>query len=800
MSASTQPPPAQPEMHPGRVTDLYTALGRFVVRFRWAILVFWILAVGVTGALMPSLSNEINGNNSAFLKSTEPSIRAANLAAPLTGAGIGTKNTTIEVIASSASPISAADGKALQQAVTLISKVPSVESVRLAGVSKDGEAAELLVRAAASQSDIAKDKTLLNAIQATFKQVNLPAGVQLNLAGQIATAVANQDQSNQQGDQTQLFSVLFVIALLLIVFRSPLAALITLIPSLFALLVSMRVVASIASAGVLQISDITQILLIVLLIGAGTDYGLFLVFRVRENMRDGLESRDAVAKAVIAVGESITASAGTVILALLTLLFATFGLYHDLGLPLAIGVFIMLLLGLTLQPALLAIFGRAAFWPIVPKPGHQKEGIWGGVAKRLVARPGITLVVGIVIFGGLALGALGYKAGGFGGATTAPAGTSAAAGNAALTKHFPASANNPANLVFTYDTNVWKDPARIISAQRSLTASKQFTGLAGPLDPNGSALSTAQLSRLYSRLGPPQRLPLQKPAALHVPVAEYNAYRADALFLSADGQTMQFEALLQAGTQDSTAALNATPAIRAAVARAAKASGASDNGVSGEAAAVYDINKAANNDLALIAPIAIVAIGLLLAAVLRSAIAPLYLIISVGLSFLAALGAATIVFLDFGSYGGITFVLPFLLFIFLLALGEDYNILVMTRIREEARHLPLKEAVIKAVARSGSTVTTAGIILGGTFAVFAVVGGGGGGGKGASSFTPIGFGCALGILMDTFLVRTLLVPSTVILLGRWNWWPSQLSQADRPGESADARVALNVSQDRPSAR
>jgi RND superfamily putative drug exporter len=793
-SGPPEPPVAAAPAHPGRVTAIYTALGHFVVRFRWAILVFWILAVGVTGAVMPSLSNEINGNNSAFLKSSEPSIRAANLAAPLTGAGVGTKNASIQVVAYSSAPLTAADEAALGQVVTRIDRVPDVLSTRLAGVSKDAEAAQLLVRATASQSDINQDKDLIDGIEASFGRANLPVGLHLDVAGQIATAVANQVQSNNQGKQTQLFSVLFVIALLLFVFRSPLAALITLIPSLFALLISMRVVGAIAAGGTLQISAITQILLIVLLIGAGTDYGLFLVFRVRENMRDGLESRDAVARAVVAVGESITASAGTVILALLTLLFATFGLYHDLGLPLAIGVFIMLALGLTLQPALLAIFGRAAFWPVQPRPGQQTEGLWGQVAKRLVARPEVTLAVGLIIFGALALGALGYKAGGFGGATTAPAGSSAAAGNRALNQHFPTSAENPANLVFAYATNLWTDPARITRAQTSLARSGQFTGLAGPLDPNGSTLTGNQLAAIYRTLGPPQRLPLRKPASLRVPTAEYNAYRADALFLSANGRTMQFEAALRAGTQDSTAALSATPTIRRVTAAAARASGAQQNGVSGEAAAVYDINQAADNDLARIVPIAIVAIGLLLAAVLRSAVAPLYLIISVGLSFLAALGASTIVFLDIGSYGGITFVLPFLLFIFLLALGEDYNILVMTRIREEARQLPLKDAVIKAVARSGSTVTTAGIILGGTFAVFAIVGGGGGGGKGASSFTPIGFGCALGILMDTFLVRTLLVPSTVMLLGRWNWWPSKL------GQDAAARVAADVPHDRPPAR
>ena len=151
--------------------------------------------------------------------------------------------------------------------------------------------------------------------------------------------------------------------------------------------------------------------------------------------------------------------------------------------------------------------------------------------------------------------------------------------------------------------------------------------------------------------------------------------------------------------------------------------GAIANGVAGEAAAVYDINTTANHDLAVVIPVAVVAIGLLLALVLRSLVAPLYLIVSVVLSYLAALGVATIVFIDLGGDSGISFILPFLMFIFLLALGEDYNILVMTRIREEARRLPLREAVVKAIGRTGPTVTSAGIILGGTFAVFAIVGG-----------------------------------------------------------------------------
>jgi putative drug exporter of the RND superfamily len=148
-----------------------------------------------------------------------------------------------------------------------------------------------------------------------------------------------------------------------------------------------------------------------------------------------------------------------------------------------------------------------------------------------------------------------------------------------------------------------------------------------------------------------------------------------------------------------------------------------------------------------------------------------------------------LIFIELGHSGGITFILPFLLFIFLLALGEDYNILVMTRIREEAHHMPLREAVSRAVGVTGTTVTSAGLVLAGTFAVFAVVGGRGAGG---SQIEDVGIGLAIGVIMDTFVVRTVLVPCTVVLLGRWNWWPSKIEvtplpdETDAVGASADS--------------
>ena len=191
--------------------------------------------------------------------------------------------------------------------------------------------------------------------------------------------------------------------------------------------------------------------------------------------------------------------------------------------------------------------------------------------------------------------------------------------------------------------------------------------------------------------------------------------------------------------------------------------------MTGQAPATYDMSRVSDHDLLRIVPVAIIVIAILLAVVLRSLVAPVYLIASVVLSYLGAFGLSVLLFQDAAGASGLPYFIPFLMFLFLLALGADYNILVMTRIREEAGRVPLRQAVTRALERTGSTVTSAGLVLAGTFGVFALVEAGQPGG---AVYRDILASLALGILIDAFLVRTLLVPSTVVLLGRWNWWPS----------------------------
>ena len=764
-----------------RIDGVFRGIGSFAVRFRWFVVVAWVIAAIAVPRFLPSLSSVTQGNNANFLPASAPSEHALKLAGPLGGSTL----TPVPVVAASTQgTLTPTELTWLQKLQQDLGQVPTVVKVRDLGHSPDGQAAQLQVLSNVSQGGAGNGlNTLVKDLRSAISRDGPPPGLSVHLAGFVAINVDQQAKSGNTDSQIQLLSIIFIIGLLLLVFRALLAPLVTLIPAVFAVTIAGPLVAEAAHHG-LKVSPLAQILLIVLVLGAGTDYGLFLVFRVRENLRQGIDRKQAVIAAVERVGESITFSAATVIAALLSLLFATFEFYSNLGIPLAIGIGVMLLAGLTLLPALLAIFGRAVFWPSKTQTGTGKTGVWGRVSSRIVRHPAPTLVAGLVVFGGLALAVTAYTPAGFGGDTTAPAGSDSAAGAKILSTHFPQTSANPTNLLYQLKQPAWENLPALETARSQLEASGLFTSVTGPLNPNGATLTPAQLTALHDRLGPPQLLPASPPPGLNIPPIAYQLYRATGLYISPDGRTVQFLTGLKAGDPSTTAAMNAIPAVRTEAANVARSIGAADYGVGGQAPAIYDISSISNSDLATVIPIAIAVIGILLALVMRSLIAPLYLILSVGLSYFAALGLSVLLFVEIAGDGGLVFFLPFLMFVFLLALGEDYNILLMSRIREEAQHFPLKEAVSRALTATGTTVTSAGLVLGGTFSVFAIVGAQ----QGSTQFRDVGAGLALGVLMDTFLVRTLLVPSTVVLLGRWNWWPSKMSRpgTDQRGAPGDA--------------
>jgi RND superfamily putative drug exporter len=743
----------------------YAALGRFDVRFRYLIVVAWVVITVVCIRAFPSLSSVTpNATISSFLPASAPSIQASNLTAPFQNR----QYASATLVASRDNGLlTSADQAAIDRLEQIIRSMPHVVTVRDLSISPDGEARQAVVQADVPTSGTGTGATLVNNIRAAFGQVNAPAGLTFHLSGQLASNVDSQNSSQTTRNALQVLSFLLIIALLFVTFSALLAPLITFLPAALVLLLASPVIAGAVTRLGVQAAEITQLILVVLVLGAGTDYGLFLTFRVREELRRGLDPKAAVVRAVQTVGETLTFSALTVIAALLTLVIAQFGVYQSLGPALAIGIALMLLAGLTLLPALLAIFGRAVFWPTSTRPRkHAPGNLWGRLTGQLMQRPAITLSLGIILFVGLALGQLGTNLGGFGGQTTGPTGADSTAGTAVIAAHYPSTNQNPAQILFRFPASVWNNLNSLATAEQGLKNISSIQTVLGPLNPNGVPLTVAQLTQLHAELGNPQTLPTTPPPNSPVSPQTYNLYRATGQYISADGQAVQFVTILK-DTSSSSAAINAIPALRSAVAQVATSTGAAQNGVFSANAFAYDITQTSASDLSRIIPLVAVLIAALLALVLRSLIAPLYLIVSVVLSFLAAWGLVAIVFVHLGGNDGVEFILPFLLFVFLMALGSDYNILVMRRIREEAHNLPLREAVREAIARTAGTVTSAGIILAGSFALLALEGN-------TDQVRQIGFGVAAGILMDTFLIRTLLIPALVVLLGRWNWWPAPL--------------------------
>lgn len=757
---------------------IFAFIGRSSVRYRYLVIALWLIIAAFCIHSFPSLSSVANSDNSSFLPSTSPSLHAAQLASPFQP----TSGSTATLVAvRSGGPLTADDQAAFTTIENAVKNVAHVTSVRDQGLSSDGEARKALITINLLPTS-SQASSVVDNIRSAVTATSLPQGLTVHLTGQLATNIDNQKASQKSQRLTTLLSDLAILVMLVLVFRAVLAPLITLAPAVLVLLLAGPVIAEASTAG-LPVSSVTQTILTVLILGAGTDYGLFLILRVHEELRRGRTPQQAVIEAVEHVGESITFSAGTVIGALLCLLLASFGIYQGLGPSLAIGIALMLLAALTLLPALLAIFGRLTFWPSKTALEPEKPGAWGQIAGQIVRRPTLTLVIGIVLFGGLAIAAFGYAPAGFAGTTTGPTGSDSANGTAVINAHYPAAVARPTTVLLQFPSSIWENLSVVQQAEQQLSASSEFHSVSGPLNPNGTAIQPAQLEALYAKLGPPSALPPVEPVSVTLPAQEYNAYRATAQFISADGRTVAFYTTLAAGDPTSAQALQAIPSIRQTVSQVAQSVGATDSGVSGQAAVSYDVSNASDTDLVHIVPVVLALIAILLAIVMRSLVAPIYLVVSVVFSFGATLGIAVLIFMRVGGAAGLNFVLPFLMFVFLMALGEDYNILVMSRIREEAQKGNLKEAITRALNATGTTVTSAGLILAATFGVAGLLGS-------TDQLHQLGIGIAVGILLDTFLVRTLLVPSVVALLGRWNWWPSKLAFQAESAAAAAASVTL----------
>jgi putative drug exporter of the RND superfamily len=532
-----------------------------------------------------------------------------------------------------------------------------------------------------------------------------------------------------------LVTGLLVLGLLLLIYRSPLLAVIPLVVVVIAYVIASGVIKVFADSG-MQVTSISTSLLLVLMFGAGTDYCLLLTARYVEELHTHEDKHAALKRAIPRAAPAIMASAGTVIAAMLVLLVAELASTRTVGPVNAIGIFIVMAASLTLLPAVLAIAGRRGFWPskravydptYVPEEAPEEgDSRWARLGRRVTRRPVFTIgaVVAVFVVGALGLTQYNEEATVLGAFRESTEGTR---GYDTLKASFPEGALGPATVIVDRQDGPIQE-SDVAAAQQAL---REVPDIGTITEPTG---------------------------------------RSD------DGQAVAFNVAFPDDPYGN-AALDRTDEMREALAGL----GPELRGyVGGLSATMADYRDGAQRDATLVVPLVLLVIFLTLIALLRAIVAPLYLIGSVILSFFGIFGVCLVFFTQVLDETGFDPSLPIFSFIFLVALGVDYNIFLMDRVREEARRIGTRRGALRALVATGPVITSAGLILAGTFAVLAMLP--------IDILLEIGTVVAFGVLVDTFVVRSMLVPAIVTVVGDRSWWPSALARRAAPTEAMEAEA------------
>jgi RND superfamily putative drug exporter len=688
---------------------------------KWGILAFWIAVFAVAQPLAGKLNSAQQNDTSAWLPSNAESTQVIDLAKRFTPSDIFP---ALVVYERADGPITAADRARVTAAVGRFATVKDVSGKVLGPIpARDGQALQVVV-----PIKVALEGNGWQQLAPRIEELRSIARADTGGLRAYVTGPAGYfaDFANVFSgfDSTLLYiTALIVMVILLFTYRSPVLWMLPLSCVFVALTAAQAVIYLLARHAGLTVNGQSAFILTVLVFGAGTDYALLLTARYREELRRHADRHQAMAVALGRAGPAILASGSTVILSLLALLVAELNSTKSLGPVMAIGVAVGLCAMLTLLPALLVIFGRWMFWPLRPTLGSSEpteRGLWARIGQRIARRPRVVWLVTAVVLGSLAVGVTGLKANGLQSKDSFRTKPEAVTGEQVLARHFPAGAGSPVQVI-------------------------------------GRANAAGQLQSAVSAI--PGVTAVTRPV-----VKDGYAYVEGTLASSADSQ----------------AAYDTVDRLRARV----HAIPGADAKVGGGSAVNLDILRASRHDRNLVVPLVLVVVLVILALVLRALVAPLLLVATVVLSFGAALGVSSLAYNHLFHFAGADPAFPLWAFVFLAALGVDYNIFLMTRVHEEARRHGTRPGALIGLAATGGVITSAGIVLAGTFAALATLP--------LVFITEIGFAVAFGVLLDTFVVRSVLVTALTLDVGRWMWWPSSLFRKPdvAPGELEEEEPAL----------
>jgi RND superfamily putative drug exporter len=679
---------------------------------KWVVLVLWVLfTVVVAGPLSGKLTGVEKNETSAFLPGNAESTQVMALQQRF-----GTAGTAAAVVVyERPSGITAADRAKAAADTRALARVTGVTGPVVGPLAaRDGQALQTVLQVSmAGPTGWAKLTARMDAIMRIARSGD--PGLSVYVAG---PASYYYDSAKAFGgvDHALLFAtVLVVILILLLVYRSPLLWLLPVISAGIALTSAEAVIYLLAKSGQIVVNAQSAGILTILVFGVGTDYALLLVARYREELRRNADRHQAMTTAMRRTGPAVIASAATVVVSLLFLQFADMNSTRGLGPVAAIGVITGVLVMITLLPALLVITGRWIFWPAKPAfgtPDMASTRRWARLGRGIARRPRLVWPVTAVVLGACALGLTQLHATGLTQKNSFTGTPQSIVAQQVLQRHFPAG----------------QDGQPVIVIGNAGTASQLQQTLA-------SSSGIAAVSQ----------------PAVH-------------------GGLVVLDATLTA-QPDSPAAIATVQHLRTAV----HAIPGADAKVGGQTAMTIDLNAAQDHDNKLIIPLVLLAMLVIIGLVLRAVVAPLLLVATVVLSFAAALGLSALLFHALG-YHGADPSLPLDAFVFLIALGIDYNIFLMTRAREEARRSGTRQGMLTALAATGGVITSAGLVLAATFSVFATLP--------MVFFAELGITIALGIVLDTFVVRSILVSALTFDIGRRIWWPATASPASPQPEPA----------------
>lgn len=687
------------------------------------IIVIWFVVAGIGGPTFGKLSSVSTEGQVAFLPASAQSTKVQDAQTKFQSS----QSIPAIIVIESNTDIQPSDYMQYQSLVKNIESVDGVEKrtsqqtpVIIGPIpSDDKRAVEFIVPI----NDSENLKTIIPELRESIKDA-VPEGQTAYVTGPAGLSADLVKAFGGIDGLLLLVALGAVFVILLLVYRSIALPFLVLLNAVFALCASILVVYYMAKWGWINLNGQSQGILSILVIGAATDYSLLLVARYRESLQSIAHKWDALKHAFRVSFEPILASGLTVIIALLCLLFSDLNSNKSLGPIAATGIVFSLLATLSFLPALLLLFGRGAFWPRVPNhvilknPFKSKDSvIWQKIGNTISARPRSTWIVTAAILFVAGAGIFQLKAAGVPQSDLILSKSDAVDGQAVLQKHFDSSIATPM-IVIAPETK----QNDVIAALESLDTIDTVTPYSG------------------SAIGRPGTVTL--PAKV------------------VDGQVL-INATLASNEADSD---EAEEVIRQARAKLAMID--SSIIVGGTTAIALDTNQTAQDDLVKIIPIVLFVILLILIALLRSIIAPVLLIGSVIVSYGAALGISALVFNHIFGFPGADAAVPLFGFVFLVALGVDYNIFLMSRVREESKKHGTKKGIIIGLSKTGGVITSAGIVLAATFAALGIIP--------ILFLAQIAFIVAFGVLLDTIIVRSLLVPALAYDLGKFIWWPSKL--------------------------